>query len=148
MFDDRPHWLTLQRNWRMQVGASLLLPVALVWLLGEQAAAWEEAALPLFIAGMALIFLSLWRFPHYKRALMHIEATREADDDTRAEAWSILHRQQLNGMLVAKLPGWAGMLHFLCTADTAALVLLVLASQAVLLLYRPPGAWVRAARQG
>ncbi|HDZ57931.1 MAG TPA: MFS transporter [Pseudomonas xinjiangensis] len=141
MFDTTPHWKALQRNWRMQCAASLLLPIALVWLLGGWQAAWAGGAIPLFILGLATLFLSVWRFRHYKFALIEAESL----DDTPAaeQAWARLHHQQLLGLLNAKLPGWIGMLHYVATAEIVPLVLLVLTSQGVILLYRPPSAWVK-----
>ncbi|HIZ51345.1 MAG TPA: hypothetical protein IAA18_09695, partial [Candidatus Pseudomonas excrementavium] len=58
---------------------------------------------------------------------------------TEAEsAWTRLHHQQLLGLTHAKLPGWLGMLHYVCTLELTPLILLVLASQGAMLLYRPP----------
>lgn len=141
MFDARPHWKALQRNWRMQTGVTLVLPIALVLLLSEQPGAWPEGAIPLFIAGLATLFLSLWRFRHYKQALIAAEGL---GDSPQAEAaWATLHKQQLLGLLNGKFPAWAGMLQYVCTGEVVPLILLVLASMGVMLLYRPPSAWVQ-----
>ncbi|MFN3579031.1 MAG: MFS transporter [Pseudomonas sp.] len=141
MFDARPHWRALQRNWRMQTVVTLGLPIALVWFLSDQAGAWEEGALPLFILGLATLFLSVWRFRHYKAALIEAEGLGDAPE--AEAAWARLHRQQLLGLMNAKLPAWVGMLHFVCVAEVVPLILLVLASMGVMLLYRPPSAWVQ-----
>lgn len=141
MFDPVPHWRALRRNWRMQSIVTLCLPIALAWLLKDQPGAWEEGAIWLFILGLATLFLSLWRFRRYKAAL--IEADRLGEAPEAAEAWVTLHREQLLGLLNAKLPAWMGMLHYVCTSEVVPLTLLVLASMGVMLLYRPPTAWVK-----
>lgn len=141
MFDARPHWKALQRNWRMQTGVTLVLPIALVWFIGEQPGAWPEGAIPLFVLGLATLFLSLWRFRHYKAALIAAEGL--GDQPPAEAAWATLHKQQLLGLMNAKFPAWMGMLHFVCTNEIVPLVLLVLASMGVMLLYRPPSAWVK-----
>src|SRR5690606_11928870 len=110
MVDTHTHWKALQRNWRMQCAASLLLPIALVWLLGDD---WQpvldNAAMPIFMVGLASIFLTVWRFRQYRFAL--IEADDSVDSPATEQAWARLHHQQLLGLLNAKLPGWIGMLH-------------------------------------
>lgn len=141
MSEDQTHWKALQRNWRMQCIASLILPVALVWFLGDWEPAWPEGAMLLFVVGLASVAPTLWRFRRYKQALIAADAksgTPEAE-----QAWTDLHQQQLLGLLHAKLPGWIGMLHYVCTAELIPLVLLVLATQGIMLLYRPPSAWVK-----
>lgn len=141
MIEPRTHWQALKRNWRMQCAASLILPVALVWFLGDWEPAWPEGAMLLFVVGLLSMAPTLWRFRTYKRAL--IEADAQSASATAEDAWSRLHHQQLMGLLHAKLPGWIGMLHYVCTAELVPLVLLVLATQGIMLLYRPPTAWVK-----
>lgn len=141
MFDSTQHWLALRRNWRMQSIVTLGLPIALVWLLRDQPGAWEDGAIVLFVLGLSALFLSLWRFRRYKAAL--IEAERLGEAPEAADAWIVLHRAQLLGLLNAKLPAWIGMLHYVCTSEVVPLTLLVLASMGVMLLYRPPTAWVK-----
>lgn len=136
MLDTQTHWKALQRNWRMQCAASLILPIALVWLLGDD---WqpvlENAAVPIFVVGLASIFLTVWRFRQYKFALIEADSS-----DATEQAWARLHHQQLLGLLNAKLPGWIGMLHYVATGELIPLILLVLASQGAMLIYRPPTA--------
>lgn len=139
MVDTHTHWKALQRNWRMQCAASLLLPIALVWLLGED---WQpvldNAAVALFMVGLASIFLTVWRFRQYRFALMEVD--NSGDASATEQAWARLHHQQLLGLLNAKLPGWIGMLHYVAAGEIVPLILLVLASQGAMLLYRPPTA--------
>ena len=74
MSDDQTHWKALQRNWRMQCAASLLLPVALVWFLGDWEPAWPDGAMLLFVVGLASVAPTLWRFRRYKQALIKADA--------------------------------------------------------------------------
>lgn len=141
MTDTAQHWKALQRNWRMQTAVTLMLPIALVWLLSDGDAAWPEASMALFVLGLSSIFLTLWRFRPYKQALVAVDAA--GVDEAH---WARLHHQQMLGLLNGKIPAWIGMLHFVCTAELTPLILLALASQGLLLLYRPPSAWVNASQ--
>ena len=136
MLDARPHWQAMRRNWRMQCLASLILPIAVVWFFHDRdGGAYQAVGVPLFIAGLLTLLLTVWRFRHYKQALQQVDALQ---DDSQAEsAWNRLHHNQLLGLTNAKLPGWIGMLHYVCTMEMVPLVLLVLASQGAMLLYRP-----------
>ncbi|WP_285261265.1 hypothetical protein [Halopseudomonas bauzanensis] len=136
MLDTRPHWQAMRRNWRMQCLASLILPIAVVWFFHDRQGAYPEVALPLFIAGLLTLLLSVWRYRHFRQAVINADAQQ---DTAEAEsAWTRLHHQQLLGLTHAKLPGWLGMLHYVCTLELTPLILLVLASQGAMLLYRPP----------
>ncbi len=144
--DPAVNWKALQRNWRMQTIVSLILPIALVWLLRDSSGSWEEAAIPLFVLGLASMFLTLWRFSPYKRALVAVDQLSDPAEADAEATWASLHHQQMLGLLNAKIPGWIGMLHFVCTGELTPVILLVLASQGLLLLYRPPSAWVNASQ--
>lgn len=134
--DAQIHWQAMRRNWRMQCLASLVLPIAVVWFFHDRdGGAYPEVAVPLFIAGLLTLLLTVWRFRHYKAALMQIDG-HSAEAQTE-QAWNRLHHNQLLGLTNAKLPGWIGMLHYVCTMEMLPLILLVLASQGAMLLYRP-----------
>ncbi|MFA5678049.1 MAG: hypothetical protein WC953_06520 [Pseudomonas sp.] len=134
--DNQIHWQAMRRNWRMQCLASLILPIAVVWFFHDRdGGAYPSVGIPLFIAGLLTLLLTVWRFRHYKTALTQVDA-QPAETESEP-AWSALHRNQLLGLTNAKLPGWMGMLHYVCTMEILPLVLLVLASQAAMLLYRP-----------
>lgn len=129
------HWQAMHRNWRMQCLASLILPIAVVWFFHDRdGGAYETVGVPLFIAGLLTLGLTVWRFRHYKAALLEVDGQGEAPSE---QAWNRLHHNQLLGLTNAKLPGWMGMLHYVCTLEIIPLILLVLASQAAMLLYRP-----------
>lgn len=130
------HWQALRRNWRMQCLASLILPIAVVWFFHDRdSGAYQTVGVPLFIAGLLTLLLTVWRFRHYKAALIQVD--RQGEEAPSENAWNQLHHAQLLGLTNAKLPGWAGMLHYVCTLEILPLILLVLATQAAMLLYRP-----------
>lgn len=134
--DAQIHWQAMRRNWRMQCMAALLLPIAVVWFFHDRdGGAYESVGVPLFIVGLLTLLLTVWRFRHYKISLRQIDEQGEAAQSE--QAWNSLHHNQLLGLTNAKLPGWAGMLHYVCTMEALPLVLLVLASQGAMLLYRP-----------
>lgn len=136
MIDNRLHWQAMRRNWRMQTLASLILPIAVVWFFHDHdAGAYETIGMPLFVAGLLTLGLTVWRFRHYQASLREVDAA--AGSTQPEQAWNRLHHNQLLGLTNAKLPGWIGMLHYVCTLDIIPLILLVLASQVAMLLYRP-----------
>lgn len=93
-------------------------------------------AMPLFIAGCLSLFLTLFLFRGYKRALF---ATRPAfDSDAEASAWQNLGQAQWRGFLGAALPAWIGALALCIGLDGLAAWLLALASLVIMLIYRLP----------
>jgi hypothetical protein len=106
----------------------LLLADALVEL------AWLH--LPLFVAGLCSLFVSLPLFRRYKHALI---ATAQARDSAgEAAAWQRLAGCRQQAMLVAALPAWMACAGLLIGLNLVALLLLALSSTLVLLLYRIP----------
>lgn len=136
--DAQTHWQGLRRSWRIQCGTIAVLPVILVWIAREPQAPYDNVGVPLFILGLLTLLLTLWRYRLYRAAVMNLDAV--ADGDQAQSAWDRVRHNQLLGLSVAKLPGWVGMLHYVCTAELTPLILLVLASIGVMLLYRPPSA--------
>ncbi|MEH6567157.1 MAG: MFS transporter [Halopseudomonas sp.] len=141
MFDAKPQWRILRTLWRMQTASVLLLPILVVWLMGEWEGVLSAAAIPLFALAMASLFVTLWRFRRYKLAL--IQAEKLGNDEGAQAAWAALHRQQMFGLLAAELPAFIGLFHYFCTGESIPLLLLVLVSLGVMALYRPPSAWVK-----
>ncbi|MED5491747.1 MAG: hypothetical protein VYD45_06450 [Pseudomonadota bacterium] len=140
MFDPKPHWRTLRSVWRMLSAAALLLPILLVMVLGDWNGLFDVAAVPLFAFGMATLLLTLWRFRLYKRALIRVDALGTSDE--AAGAWASLHRLQSLGLSAAALPALVALVHYFCVGEIIPLALLVIVSLGVMLLYRPPAAWV------
>ncbi|MDD0975632.1 MFS transporter [Pseudomonas fontis] len=93
-------------------------------------------AMPLFIAGIATMFLSLPRFGAFKRALI---ATQKAlDTEQEPAAWIELARVRRIGMLFACFPAWVAALSVLVGLEVVPQILMALSSVVVLYLYRIP----------
>lgn len=93
-------------------------------------------AMPLFIAGIATMFLSLPRFAAFKRALI---ATHNAlDSEQEPAAWIELARVRRIGMTFACFPAWVAALSVLVGLEVVPQMLMALSSVVVLYLYRIP----------
>ncbi|PWB34341.1 MFS transporter [Pseudomonas sp. SDI] len=93
-------------------------------------------AMPLFIAGIATMFLSLPRFGAFKRALI---ATHKAlDTEQEPAAWIELARVRRIGMTFACFPAWVAALSVLVGLEVVPQMLMALSSVVVLYLYRIP----------
>ncbi len=92
--------------------------------------------MPLFIGGLASMFVSLPLFSNYKRNLVATQAAL----DTQAEpaAWIALARVRRLGLLGAAAPAWVAALAVLTGLNAVALILLALASVVICCLYRIP----------
>lgn len=93
-------------------------------------------SMPMFIAGLASMFVSLPLFSAYKHALI---ATQNAlDSDEEPAAWLELDRIRLRALLGAALPAWIAALAVLAGLEAIPLVLLALSSIVLHSLYRIP----------
>ncbi len=93
-------------------------------------------SMPMFIAGLASMFVSLPLFSAYKHALI---ATQKAlDSDEEPAAWLELDRVRLRALLGAALPAWIAALAVLAGLEAIPLVLLALSSIVLHSLYRIP----------
>jgi len=93
-------------------------------------------SMPMFIAGLASMFVSLPLFSAYKHALI---ATQKAlDSDEEPAAWLELDRIRLRALLGAALPAWIAALAVLAGLEAIPLVLLALSSIVLHSLYRIP----------
>lgn len=93
-------------------------------------------AMPLFIAALASMFVSLPLFSAYKRALI---ATQKAlDSEAEAAAWLELDRVRLRALLGAAAPAWIAAVAVFAGLEAIALVLLALSSIVLHGLYRIP----------
>lgn len=93
-------------------------------------------AMPLFIAGLASLFVSLPLFAGYKRALF--ATARELDTADEPAAWLALAERRRIALLGAGLPAWIAALAVFAGLEAVPLVLLALASVVVFYLYRIP----------
>lgn len=117
--------------------ALVLAPLFFLNLLfGDSQALGSVLEMPMFIAGVASMFVSLPLFSAYKRALI---ATEQAlDGEAEREAWLELARVRRKAFLGAGLPAWFGAIALFTGLNAVALILLALSSVVLLCLYRIP----------
>lgn len=115
----------------------VVVPVFLTRQLPELAGrVGEHLALPLFVAGLAALFLNLPRFTAYKHALI---ATENAfGTDAESAAWVALRGTRLRALKIAALPAWLAAIGAPLGLEPVAQLLLVCGSLALLVLYRVP----------
>lgn len=93
-------------------------------------------AMPMFIAGVASMFLTLPRFGAYKHAL--IATGKALDSEAEPAAWIELARVRRLAMLFACLPAWIAALSVLVGLEAVPQILLAISSVVILYLYRIP----------
>ena len=126
----------LAAQWWRQLLLSLAPLLAMSLVFGGDAALLGILEMPLFIAALASLFVTLPLFSAYKRALIATE--RSLDTAAEPDAWLALARQRRKGLLGACLPAWIAALGLFSGLNAVALVLLALSSVVVLGLYRIP----------
>ncbi|AHL36171.1 MFS transporter [Pseudomonas brassicacearum] len=103
---------------------------------GQGEAILPVLAMPLFIAGVASMFVSLRFFGPYKHALV---ATQKAlDTPEEPQAWITLAARRRAAFLVAGLPAWIGALAVFVGLEAVPLMLLALSTVVLFYLYRIP----------
>jgi hypothetical protein len=117
--------------------ALALVPLFVINLVfGQGEAILPVLAMPLFIAGVASMFVSLRFFGPYKHALV---ATQKAlDTPEEPQAWIALAARRRAAFLVAGLPAWIGALAVFVGLEAVPLMLLALSSTVLFYLYRIP----------
>jgi len=93
-------------------------------------------AMPMFIAGIASMFVSLKFFGAYKRALIATE--KSLDTPEEPAAWIELANRRRSAFLAAGLPAWIGALAVFVGLEAVPLFLLAFSSVVLLYLYRIP----------
>lgn len=120
--------------WWRQLGVALAPLVVFNLLFGGGST--TVLTMPLFVAGLAAMFVSLPLFAAYKRALVATEKALDSDDE--AAAWLALDRVRLRALLAAALPAWIAALAVLAGLEAIPLMLLALSSIVLHCLYRIP----------
>ncbi|MFG0419045.1 hypothetical protein FIV02_20770 [Pseudomonas sp. THAF187a] len=120
--------------WWRQLGVALAPLVVFNLLFGGGST--TVLTMPLFVAGLASMFVSLPLFAAYKRALVATEKALDSDDE--AAAWLELDRVRLRALLAAALPAWIAALAVLAGLEAIPLMLLALSSIVLHCLYRIP----------
>jgi nitric oxide reductase large subunit len=124
--------------WWRQLALTLgPLLVVCVFFGGDEATTTPSVfAMPLFIAGIASMFLSLKPFCVYKRSLI---ATQKAlDTPEEPAAWLRLAADRRMAFLFAGIPAWIAALAVFADLEAVPLALLALSSVVLLYLYRIP----------
>jgi hypothetical protein len=92
--------------------------------------------MPMFIAGLASMFISLPLFSSYKLALVATEKALNTPDEH--DAWLELARVRRLGFLGAALPAWIAAIALFAGLEAIPLFLLAIASIVMLYIYRIP----------
>ena len=92
--------------------------------------------MPLFIAGVASMFVTLRTFGPYKHGLINLQ--KALDTPQEPAAWDELARARQRSLLAAGLPTWIATLAVLVGLEGVPLLLLVLSTLVLFYLYRVP----------
>ena len=123
-------------QWWRQLLLSLAPLLAMSLVFGGNAALLAILEMPLFIAALASLFVTLPLFSAYKRALIATQAA--LDGEHEREAWLALAVQRRKAFLGAGLPAWIAAIAPFSGLNAVALILLALSSVVLLCLYRIP----------
>lgn len=121
--------------WWLQLSLSLA-PLLLVELLFGADRQPGMLAMPLFVAGLASLFVSLPLFHAYKRGLIATE--KALDSPAEPAAWAALGARRRLALLGAGLPAWIAAIALFAGLEAIPLGLLALASVVLCYLYRIP----------
>ncbi|WP_339525773.1 MFS transporter [Pseudomonas sp. EA_35y_Pfl2_R111] len=125
----------LALEWWRQLAVTLV-PLFLLNLLFAAGQQPGLLAMPLFIAGLASMFVSLPLFSAYKRALVATEKALDTPDEH--DAWLELARVRRLAFLGAALPAWIAAIAVFAGLEAIPLILLAISSIVLLYLYRIP----------
>jgi hypothetical protein len=125
----------LALEWWRQLAVTLVPLFVLNLLFGAERQT-GLLTMPLFIAGLASMFVSLPLFSAYKRALVATEKALDGADEH--DAWLELARVRRLAFLGAALPAWIAALAVFAGLEAIPLILLAISSIVLLCLYRIP----------
>jgi len=126
----------LSFSWWQQLLLTLLPLVLVTWLFGKSEPLLPELAMPLFIAGVASMFVTLRTFGPYKHGLINLQ--KALDTAQEPAAWDALARARQRALLAAGLPTWIATLAVFVGLEGVPLLLLVLSTLVLFYLYRIP----------
>ncbi len=126
----------LALEWWCWLGFALLPVLVLDLLFADSQLLGESLHMPLFIAGLVSMFVTLRLFPAYKRGLIATEAA--LDSEREEAAWLALGQVRRKGLVGAALPAWIAALAVFSGLNSVALLLLAISSVVLLCLYRIP----------
>ncbi|WP_425929682.1 MFS transporter [Pseudomonas sp. NyZ201] len=122
--------------WWQYLAVALAPLVVFAWAFGGMDPLIPVLAMPMFIGGIASMFLTLPRFGVYKHAL--IATGKALDSEAEPAAWIELARVRRLGMLFACLPAWVAALSVFVGLEAVPQILLAISSVVILYLYRLP----------
>ncbi|MFP6849994.1 MAG: MFS transporter [Pseudomonas sp.] len=125
----------LALEWWRQLAVSLV-PLFLLNLLFGAEQQTGLLTMPLFIAGLASMFVSLPLFSAYKLALVATEKALDTSDEH--DAWIELARVRRLAFLGAALPAWVAAIAVFAGLEAIPLILLAISSTVLMYLYRIP----------
>jgi len=125
----------LALEWWRQLAVALVPLFVLNLLFGAEQKT-GLLTMPLFIAGLASMFVSLPLFSAYKRALVATEKALDTADEH--DAWLELARVRRLAFLGAALPAWIAAVAVFAGLEAIPLILLAISSIVLLYLYRIP----------
>ncbi len=122
--------------WLQYLVVALAPLLVFSWAFGGSEPMIPILAMPMFIGGIASMFLTLPRFGVYKHAL--IATGKALDSEAEPAAWIELARVRRLGMLFACLPAWVAALSVFVGLEAVPQILLAISSVVILYLYRIP----------
>ncbi len=126
----------LSFSWWQQLLLTLLPLVLVSWFFGNVEPLLPELAMPLFIAGVASMFVTLRTFGPYKQGLINLQ--KSLDTAQEPAAWDELARARQRALLAAGLSTWIATLAVFVGLEGVPLLLLVLSTLVLFYLYRIP----------
>lgn len=123
-------------SWWQYLALALLPLFVINAVFGQGEAILPVLAMPLFIAGVASMFVSLRFFGPYKNALIATQKALDTADEP--QAWITLAARRRAALLVAALPAWVGALAVFVGLEAVPLMLLALSTAVLFYLYRIP----------
>ncbi|WP_434698974.1 MFS transporter [Pseudomonas sp. D1-1] len=123
-------------SWWQYLALALLPLFVINAVFGQGEAILPVLAMPLFIAGVASMFVSLRFFGSYKNAL--VATQKSLDTPEEPQAWITLAARRRAAFLAAGLPAWVGALAVFVGLEAVPLMLLALSTAVLFYLYRIP----------
>lgn len=126
----------LSVSWWQYLALALLPLFVINGVFGTSEPILPVLAMPMFIAGVASMFVSLKFFHRYKHAL--IATGKALDTPEEPGAWITLAARRRAAFLAAGLPAWIGALAVFVGLEAVPLVLLAISTAVLFYLYRIP----------
>ncbi|CAI8722799.1 MFS transporter [Pseudomonas sp. IT-P12] len=126
----------LSVSWWQYLALALLPLFVINGVFGTSEPILPVLAMPMFIAGVASMFVSLKFFHRYKHAL--IATGKALDTPEEPAAWITLAARRRAAFIAAGLPAWIGALAVFVGLEAVPLVLLAISTAVLFYLYRIP----------